>query len=93
MKRTLEELQENFKTLLGENSSSDEAISFLEDITDSYTISDVDWEQKYHENDTMWRNKYRDRFFTDVKQDDDIYPPEAKEPILKTKFDELFEEV
>lgn len=88
MKRTLEELQEKYKTIIGEN-MSDEALSFLEDITDSYSLPNVDWEAKYKENDAQWRQKYRDRFYSDVPQEKDEYPEDDK-PVMKTKFEELF---
>ena len=89
MKRTLEELQEKYKTIIGEN-TSDEALSFLEDITDSYSLPTVDWEAKYKENDAQWRQKYRDRFFSDVKQEDDTYEQPPEPAPMKTKFEELF---
>ena len=50
--------------------TSDEAISFLEDMTDTYNDLEsrangdgVDWEQKYKDNDAAWKAKYRHRFF------------------------------
>ena len=89
-KRTLEELQESFKNLMGEN-TSDEALSFLEDMTDTYAKPDVDWEAKYKENDASWRQKYRDRFFSDVKPEQDNFIDDEK-PAMKTKFEELFKE-
>lgn len=91
MKRTLEELQEQVKTILGDNSTTDEALSLLEDLTDSYSVPEVDWEAKYHENDAQWRQKYRDRFFSDVPPENDDYPDPDK-PVIKTKFEELFKE-
>lgn len=55
---------------LGED-TSDESISFLEDMTDTYndlsTRSNgdgVDWEKKYHELDESWKKRYRHRFFS-----------------------------
>lgn len=52
------------------NDSSDEAISFLEDMQDTYNDLErrangdgVDWEQKYKELDESWRARYRHRFF------------------------------
>lgn len=93
MKKSLEELLTNVKQMIGEDNTSDEALSLIEDLTDSYSAPSVDWEQKYKENDAMWRNKYRDRFFSDVPQDEDNYPPEPDKPVSKTKFEELFEEV
>ena len=91
MKRSLEELKENYKSIIGDN-TSDEALAFLEDIEDSYSQPEVDWEAKYKENDAEWRQKYRDRFFSDVPQEKDEYEPEEK-PTHKTKFEELFKEV
>lgn len=88
MKRSLEELLESAKNILGEN-SSDEALAFIEDITDSYSKPEVDWEAKYKENDAQWRQKYRDRFYSDVPQEKDEYPEDDK-PVIKTKFEELF---
>lgn len=49
---------------------SDDAIAFVEDMTDTYTDMEnkaagdgVDWKAKYEENDASWRKKYRHRFF------------------------------
>ena len=89
-KLTLEELQEKVKTILGENSTSDDGISLLEDITDSYSAPSIDWEAKYKENDASWRQKYRDRFFSDVKQVEPEYEMAQESAPMKTKFEELF---
>lgn len=91
MKKSLEELLTNVKHLIGEDNASDEAISLIEDLTDSYSAPSVDWEAKYNENDAMWRQKYRDRFFSDVPAEEDDYPDPEKH-IMKTKFEELFKE-
>lgn len=91
MKRSLEEILEKTKTILGDN-TSDEALSLIEDITDSYSLPEVDWEQKYNENDAMWRQKYRDRFYSGVPQEKEDFFEDEK-PSIKTKFEELFEEV
>lgn len=92
MKRTKDELLENAKSLLGEN-ISDEALSFLEDISDTVTPPEVDWEQKYKENDAAWREKYRSRFFSAVAPEEEPYEREENLPPKKTKFEDLFEEV
>ena len=50
--------------------TSDEALTFLEDMTDTYTSLEKagqneeqeDWHQKYIENDEAWRIKYQRRF-------------------------------
>lgn len=49
--------------------NSDEAVAFLEDMTDTFndmerrTNGQEDWQKKYEENDKMWREKYKARFF------------------------------
>lgn len=52
------------------NDNSDEGITFLEDMTDTYqdlinraNNSGEDWERKYHELDESWKRKYQHRFF------------------------------
>lgn len=51
--------------------TSDESISFLEDMTDTYNDLErrskgdgVDWEKKCHDLDESWKKRYRHRFFT-----------------------------
>lgn len=58
------------QTMLGSD-TSDDAISFLEDMTDTYNEMEqrangdgVDWEQRYHDLDNSWKEKYRHRFFS-----------------------------
>lgn len=53
---------------LGED-SSDEAISFMEDMTDTYNdlesranANNGDWEKRYHDLDETWKKRYRHRF-------------------------------
>ena len=81
--------------------ASDDTISFLEDMTDTYNDMEsrangdgINWEEKYHENDEAWRAKYRNRFFTgDSKiindnmddKEDDTYHAE------EVKVEDLFE--
>lgn len=72
---------------IGED-NSDDAIKFIEDITDTYNALDnknasgEDWEKRYNENDKMWREKYRVRFFDSETKDDptDIPEVEKKDP-------------
>lgn len=68
--------------------TSDEAMTFIEDMTDTFNDmetkssgqSDEQWQKKYEELDKSWRQKYKDRFFNsettpnDVKndQEDDV---------------------
>ena len=94
--KTKEEILSTLQSLLKED-TSDEAISILEDVTDTFddlsskTQGDgTDWEQKYNDLDKEWRQKYRDRFFNHSADDpeDDIETPD--EPVEKVKFEELF---
>lgn len=95
--RTKDELLEIIKGRIGDD-SSDETISFLEDITDTLsdyeekaTNSDTeDWKTKFEENDKMWREKYRERFFSKKveNEDEDFEEDEVK----SLSYDDLFEE-
>lgn len=94
--KTKDEILSTIKSLLKDD-TSDDAISILEDVTD--TFDDLqskaqgdgeDWKTRYEENDKEWRQKYRDRFFNhsaDEPEDDIDTPDEAVE---KVKFEELF---
>ena len=51
--------------------TDDDAISFIEDMTDTYNAleasgSTVDWEEKYKKLDESWKEKYKRRFFSGV---------------------------
>lgn len=95
--RTKDELLEIIKGRVGDD-SSDETISFLEDITDTLsdyeekaTNSDTeDWKTKYEENDKMWREKYRERFFSkEVEKEDEDF---SEDEVKSLSYDDLFEE-
>ena len=65
-----DEFFNRIKDTLG-NDTSEESITFLEDMTDTYNDLEkkangdgIDWEQKYKENDEAWRKKYQHRFFS-----------------------------
>lgn len=99
MVKTTEEIMEQIKSRIGED-TSDEALGFLEDISDTLKDLDTrakgdgtDWKQKYEDNDKEWRDKYRARFFsgddnhvdhTDNHNDNE---QEHKTPVT---FEELF---
>lgn len=96
--KTKDELLTSIKTLIGDN-SSDEAITLLEDVTDTITdfetktASTTNWEQKYNDLDKEWRQRYTERFFNHSGEDnEDNTPPDfgEDEPEEKTKFEELF---
>lgn len=96
--KTREELLDIIKAKVGDD-TSDDAIAFIEDITD--TLADYegkianseneDWKTKYEENDKMWREKYRERFFSknvDVDVDEEIEDDGTKQ----LSYEDLFEE-
>lgn len=97
--KTKEEILASIKEKLGDD-TSDEALTFIEDITDtltdfeSKTADSTDWEKKYKENDAEWRKKYKDRFFstgnTETQKDDDTDLPINEDK--KLTYDELFKE-
>lgn len=71
-----EDLMAQVQTRLGED-KSDDAIKFLEDISDtmddlvSKTTDTTDWETKYHELDNEWRTKYTERFYSGSSDNED----------------------
>lgn len=93
--RSKEEILDAIKARVGE-ATDDDSISFIEDVTDTLSdyetrVSDqTDWKKKYEENDTSWRTRYRERFFSKEKEEPDIDEPE--EPEEKKKIDDLFKE-
>lgn len=98
--RTKEEIMEILKTRIGD-STSDEDISFVEDVNDTFdeyerrSSDQTDWKKKYEENDSSWRTKYRDRFFQkdEPYEDTDSVKEEEKEEVKeKTTYEELFNE-
>lgn len=81
-----DEILNKVKGLLPD-STTDDALSLFEDITDTFdSISSasadskpepedkVDWQKKYEENDKAWREKYRERFFSTETDDDPTEP-------------------
>lgn len=88
-----EDLIKKVTEYLGET-PDDNGISLLEDVTDTLNQSNetnVDWKERYEENDKTWRKKYIDRF--NGKGDDEPDPNETEtETQTKTTFDSLFKE-
>lgn len=101
MVKTKTELLDIIKAKVGE-STSDEDISLIEDINDTFTdletrVSEAgDWKAKYEENDATWRQKYKDRFFNKpVEENAEISDDmdKADEGTHETlKFEDLFTE-
>lgn len=78
--------------IVGED-TSDETLQAISDLTETYDSmnSDIDWEQRYNDNDKAWREKYRNRFFNpvDEKADPETTVEEEGEP-KKLTFENLF---
>ena len=87
---------------IGEDTSN-EAMSFIEDMTDTFNDmetrsngqSDEQWKNKYEELDKTWREKYKARFFNsettpaDVK---DMQEDDVKYDAEEKTYADLFEE-
>lgn len=102
MVRSKDELMELVRTRIGDD-TSEEAISFIEDIEDTLTDlmgrDSTDWETKFRENDEAWRKRYKERFFMTPDNNNttpkDVVEDNAEdlEKEGKTKsFEELFKE-
>lgn len=80
--------------------NSDDALSFIEDMTDTFddlssSNNTEEWEKKYNELDTMWREKYKARFMntgTDPRTVIDEQEEDIKDDGTETTFDDLFAE-
>ena len=96
--KTIDEIMEAIRNCIGED-TSDEAISLLEDVTDTFAdyetrVADTtDWRARYDEMDASWRKKYMDRFSgktgEEVKEEQEEQIKDDSEP---RTFDELFAE-
>ena len=96
--KTIDEIMEAIRKRIGED-TSDEAISLLEDVTDTFAdyetkVADkTDWKTKYDEMDASWRKKYMDRFSgktgEEIKEEQEEQIKDDSEP---RTFDELFTE-
>lgn len=92
-----ESLLEKIRDMIGtENAESDEAISLLEDMSDTFDdlssqVSQAgDYKKKYEENDAEWRKRYHDRFFSVTE--DDIKEDDKDDEVEKKTYESLFKE-
>lgn len=97
-----EDFMKRLKELVGDD-TSDEAMTFIEDMTDTFNDmetrssgnSEEQWKQKYDELDKSWRKKYKDRFFnpeTTPEQTKDEHEKDVKDDGEEKTFADLFEE-
>lgn len=95
MVKSRDEILEIIRSRIGDD-NSDEALSFIEDITDtmndyeSRLADSTDWKTRYEENDKNWRERYKDRFFNNEIEETEITATEVVDE-TPTTFEELFE--
>lgn len=94
--KTRDEILEMVRARMGDD-HSDEALAFVEDISDTLTEMDknasngINWKKKFEDNDKAWRQKYRDRFFSGTPVPEEVEEPEVEKP-KKLTFENLFKE-
>lgn len=101
--RNLNELTETFNSMFSEDDlNGDTQLGFLEDLTDTINAGaeNMQWKQKYEDNDREWREKYRRRFMTGGDENPPATPPLLEEPededtrrATTVKIKDLFEPV
>lgn len=97
--RTREEIMTAVRGRIGED-TDDETLALLEDIDDTLRSveapeSGENWEERYRALDEEWRQRYRDRFFSQGEQGDgtteaEIMPDEPEAEAKPSKFEDLF---
>ena len=91
MIKTKEELLATLKQRIGDD-TSDDAIAIIEDFSDTLNSYDTEnWKQKYEDNDKMWREKYKARFFEATDKVKEEQKEDIKDDSEKKTFEELFE--
>lgn len=93
-----ESLLERIRDMIGEeNAETDESISLLEDLSDTFedlfsqVLQAGDYKKKYEENDAEWRKRYHDRFFSDVEETT-IKEDDKDDDVEKKTYESLFKE-
>ena len=94
MVKSRDEILEIIRGCIGDD-NSDEALSFIEDITDtmndyeSRLADSTDWKTRYEENDKNWRERYKERFFSNEIDETEITATEVVDE-TPTTFEDLF---
>ena len=97
-----EEFMNRLQERIGDD-TSDEAMTFIEDMTDTFNDmetrssgqSDEQWKQRYDELDKSWREKYKARFFNSETTPDDVkevQEDDVKDDAEEKTYADLFEE-
>lgn len=94
MVRTREELLNQLREMIGD-STEDNALALLEDVTDTMTdletraADNTDWHSRYDTLDSEWRERYKARFFDGEPSGNDPAAPPAEDTVI-TSFEDLF---
>ena len=85
------------KERIGEDMTDDD-ISFLEDMTDTFEdleerADTENWREKYDELDRTWRQKYIDRFNGKVESDDDFVEDQPGEDEIEYEKPKTYEDL
>lgn len=72
------------KRFIGDD-NSDENLSIIEDFNDSIDEENIEWRNRYEENDKNWRERYSSRFFSGEKEE---VKDKGNEEISESQFDE-----
>ena len=85
--KSIDEILNAVKERIGDD-TSDSAISFVEDISDTFNAlsEQENWKQKFEQNDSEWRKKYRDRFLSGESSSDDDDGGDINEPLTYEKL-------
>lgn len=95
--KPLAEILASVNTLIG-NDTSDEALTLIEDITDTFNDANTSkgeyTKEKYEELDRSWRERYKERFLSgdkslDPKDDEDDDTDSRDKPL---RYEDLFKE-
>lgn len=97
-----EDFMKRLQERIGED-TSDEAMSFIEDMTDTFNDMETrssgnngeQWQKKYDELDKTWREKYKARFFNSETTPEDtknVQEDDVKDDGNEKTYADLFEE-
>lgn len=92
--KSKEEILASVRAIVGED-TSDATLELFDDISDTldnYSNSEnINYKEKYEQNDREWRQKYRDRFMNGKPEDDDDEEAEENSG-KKYTYENLFKE-
>lgn len=92
--RTKDELLASVRAIVGED-TSDATLELFDDIADTIdnlnNNENINYKEKYEQNDREWRQKYRDRFMNGKPEEDDDDEPNDSSG-KKYTYENLFKE-